>query len=159
MSWQEHNDMTGAYFMREGSPVAGKDSFVVVRCKSAQGPSDDIRWRKHRSEGAWARLLALAVALLYTRGWRGTPHTVLICRPTVCRVPCAVCTFVSRPCEPLSFGKADGLYITSRCNAAGMCTCLRCRVRYRGGAAVPSRFQPLAGPNYLFTFSAFKFVI
>lgn len=48
-----HNDMTGAYFMREGSAVAGKeeegeegeeDSYGgPARCKSAPGPSDDIR--------------------------------------------------------------------------------------------------------------------
>lgn len=85
-----------------------------ARCKSAPGPSDDIRWRKERGEGGEEEegLGSDPAALLYTSGER-TPHTVLICRPTVC-------AFVSRPSEPLSLRKADWLYITSRCNAAGM---------------------------------------
>lgn len=68
--------MTGAYFMREGSAVAGKeeegeegeeDSYGgPARCKSAPGPSDDIRWRKdRRGRGPGSDPVP---ALLYTSG-------------------------------------------------------------------------------------------
>lgn len=104
-----HNDMTGAYFMREGSAVAGKeeeeeeeDSYggdvnqrrVPVMTSGDARTEEGGRGARLGGSGPRGRII------IYERSGERTPHTVLICRPTVC-------AFVSRPSEPLSLRKAD----------------------------------------------------